>query len=453
MVIKSAENSIHEYAMLRPGDHVLVALSGGADSVALLHFLWSQRERYGITLAAAHVNHGLRGEDSRHDRFFSEGFCQRLGIPFFLLETDIAAKARETGEGIEECGRRVRYAFFESIEADKIATAHHLGDQAETILLNLIRGTGLRGLCGIPPVRGKIIRPFIATSREEILEYLTLNHLDWREDLTNASPAYKRNVIRHAVLPKFEELSPAFSENLLRMSRRLTRDADFLDSLAAKVLESVRRPEGYAAQELLQAPEPLRSRALLMLCRQHGIPCQSLHVELMEETLLSGMACTLPGGMRFCCSQGLCRIVESATEEDSKADFVIPLAPGQWNLPSGKLKIRRIEPDFQNQPKKFNNLLFKNSIDCGMIGFNPVIRTRKPGDRLRMPGRGLSKPLRKLYNEKGVPAAIRDRLPVIADDTGLLWAAGFGPDQRAVPGRDTRELLLIEFESDDEIQY
>ena len=213
-MLDKALSAVEKYNMLSPGAAVIAAVSGGADSMAMLLFLMKISERYSLSLTVAHVNHGLRGEEARRDEEYVRSFCEKNSLRFEVLHADVATLAKQSGETCEECGRRVRYEFFESIDKNaKIATAHTASDNAETMLFNLARGSSLKGLCGIPPVRGNIIRPLIFCTREDIEVFCRENSLDFVTDSTNLTLDYSRNKIRHIAVPALKEINSAFEEN------------------------------------------------------------------------------------------------------------------------------------------------------------------------------------------------------------------------------------------------
>lgn len=228
-----------EYDMLREGDKVLIALSGGADSTALAVLLNELSERLGISLHAAHLNHCLRGEESDRDETHVRNFCERFGIPLTVERIDVAKAAAESGDGIEETARRIRYEFLErtadSFGCTKIATAHNLNDNAETVIMNLIRGTGLRGLAGIPPVRGRIVRPLLFCPREAIEGFLKERGIDFVTDHTNFDKKYIRNKIRHEILPLLCDINPLFIDSTAEFTKLLRSDADYLDGVAESI--------------------------------------------------------------------------------------------------------------------------------------------------------------------------------------------------------------------------
>ena len=241
-MLENALALTEEYAMLPPGGAVLCAVSGGADSVCLLHWLLRRREEVGFSLTAAHFDHMIRGEESARDAAFVEGLCREWGVPLALGRGDVPAEARRRGEGLEEAGRRLRYAFLRRTAAELggavIATAHNADDDVETFFLHLLRGAGLQGLTGIPPRRGDLVRPLLTTSRREILSYLEAHGLPHVEDSTNADPSYARNRLRLQLLPLLRELDPRLEEHMGETMARLRGDNDCLN---ARALSALRR--------------------------------------------------------------------------------------------------------------------------------------------------------------------------------------------------------------------
>ena len=280
-VTEKALAAVRRENMLCEGGNVLVALSGGADSMALLCFLREQRKALSIgTLTAAHINHGLRGEEAERDEAFVRAQCERLGIPLLVLRADVAGEATANGEGLEEAGRRVRYTFLTEqarrLHA-RIATAHTLSDSIETVLFHMARGCGLRGLCGIPPVRTSsfdetilIIRPLIDCTRTDIEDYCERGAIPFVNDSTNSDPSYARNRIRHHIVPEFKAINPDAEAAFFRLQKHARAEDAFLDGLAEKALRNAALTDGrdgYNAGILRKLPEVLRNRALAMVVR------------------------------------------------------------------------------------------------------------------------------------------------------------------------------------------
>lgn len=304
--LDNIRSALAEYKMIEKGDAVVAALSGGADSVSLLQALTELSGELGITVSACHVNHHLRGEESDADMHFCEELCGRLGVELRILEADVAAM-QQKHESLEECARRVRYDFFAEVsEGKKLATAHNSNDCAETALLNLMRGTGLKGLCGVPPVRGNIIRPLIYCTRAEVEEFCASRSLGWVTDKTNLSTDYTRNKIRHIILPEMLKINGSLFATMNRMERSLREDSDFLDDLARQSLteaaatirlklpageDEVPRWEnhpGWNAESLASLPKPVQSRAIKLILNSGGIEPSALRINTAREIILAG---------------------------------------------------------------------------------------------------------------------------------------------------------------------
>ena len=283
-------SALADYGMLDGEKRVCTALSGGADSVSLLTALCSVKEELGIEeVCACHLNHGLRGEDSDSDERFCRELCGRLGVPLYAGKIDVSALVQKH-ESVEEAARKARYVFFEEalehFGGGVLATAHNANDNAETVLLNLARGTGLKGLCGIPPVRrfGKngerrVIRPLIYCTRGEIEDWLRSIGQDYVTDKTNLSEDYTRNKIRRRVLPELAEINPSIVGVIGRMTRNLRTDSEFLEGLARKALEETREGRGWNAMSLSKLPEPIKARAVRRILIQGGIEPSALRID------------------------------------------------------------------------------------------------------------------------------------------------------------------------------
>ena len=261
---------IDRYDMLPEGTHVLCAVSGGADSIYLLHRLKAMENERGLRISAAHFDHGLRGDESDRDRLFTQQCCEGLNVPCTVGSGDVAAYAAANRIGLEEAARALRYRFLEEtadrLFCDRIATAHTSNDNAETVLMNLCRGAGIRGLAGIPPVRGRLIRPLLQTGRDEIEFWLRENGIPWVEDSTNSDNGFTRNRFRHRIVPLLCEENPAFLEALSRTSELLREDDACLCRQAEAFLGQNLREQAIPAKALLSLEPAIASRVLRMLC-------------------------------------------------------------------------------------------------------------------------------------------------------------------------------------------
>lgn len=451
MSLKAGE-TIRRYAMLPRGARVVAALSGGADSTALLHFLCSLRgeDTLALQVFAAHVNHGLRGPEAQRDEEFCAGLCRRLGVTLYTEHADIRAEAAAHGETQEQAGRRVRYAFFERLGGQlgaRVATAHTLSDSIETLLLNLTRGTGLRGLCGIPPVRGRIVRPFVFDTRSDIEAYCTENGLSYVTDSTNFARVYTRNRLRLDVVPVLYDINPGFAKAAARGIANLAEDEACLAAAAEEKLEQARRGENcYSCAALRAQPPALRSRALMRAVgNETGTEPEAVHVAAMTSLLETGGRVQLLGGWFAVAQGGSLRFEPPRGACPEQPWPAVPLAPGRTETPRFSVAVSpRGEAEIKNNFEIINNVYLNYMIDCDRIRDNPVIRTRLPGDRLRPAGRGVTKTLKKWMNETGVPVPLRAFVPVIADEQGVLWVYGLGADERCAAVRGTKKALEIQ---------
>ena len=277
-----------DHNMVKRGDAVVAALSGGADSVSLLYALKQLEGQLGITVSACHINHHIRGGESDRDMRFCEELCAGLDIPLTIREADVPS-LQQKHESLEECARRVRYAFFEEVSCGKkLATAHNSNDCAETVLLNMMRGTGLKGLCGVPPVRGNIIRPLIYCTRADVEEYCCENGLSWVTDSTNLDVDYTRNRIRRIILPEMLRINGSLFSTMNRMEHSLRADSEFLEEMAAQKLEEARCPGGYSAEMLAKLPTPLKSRAIRGILSDGGIQPSALRINTAAQIISEG---------------------------------------------------------------------------------------------------------------------------------------------------------------------
>ena len=425
---------IRRQGLVEAGDTVLVALSGGADSVCLLRILLDLRAGahcapLRVRVTAAHYNHRLRGEASEGDEAFVRELCQKLDVPLVVGTGDVSGEAKGQGRGIEETAREMRYAFLESaakeLGATKIATGHHADDNVETVLLHLIRGTGLRGLAGIPPRRGDIIRPILPLGRQEIEAYLTAIGQDFTEDDTNRDVTLRRNALRHEVLPRLYAQNPNLGATILRQGEILRQDSRCLDEMAEEAFT------GLIGCDALGAPCPVDPVSLGWGHRGRCGP-RSLQVPVAELAVLDPaiasrvirLAIEAAGGVAE--AVHVRQVFDIAAGADPSAETTVP----------GPLRVRRVYDklafgdEIRKNPEGFHAFRFKSSAICGKI----TVRPRQTGDEIRLAGRGITKTVKKLMIEAKIPAGERESWPILCDDLGVIAIPGIGLAERVAPG-------------------
>ena len=454
---------IDEYDMLPPGCTVVCAVSGGADSICLLRRLNQLRAIRPFTLVAAHYNHHLRGAESDRDEAFVkrwvEDWCGpdpaagQPPLPAVRLITgggDVSGEAKRLGLGLEETARRMRYAFLEeaarAVGADRIATAHTADDNAETVLLHLIRGSGLQGLTGIRPRQGRLVRPLLTTTRREIEDYLELYHIPHVEDSTNQDDAYTRNQVRHQVIPLLDEINPWFVPRMADTIRYLRSDNDYLSAQAAAVARRA-RPAGdgglsISAALLASQPDPIAVRIVSCLLGRLGeFQFRAAHltavVALSRSPAPSG-AVSLPHSLTARRVYGELILVRGARSSPPFAPVSLSV-PGEAVLPSIGWTIACRRAEAPEQPPDTPDHFF---LDPSRLTGPLVIRPRLTGDTITLPRRR-AKTVKKLLIDAKVPRWDRDRLPLLADASGPLWLAGFGPDQGRLSSSGAPALEVI----------
>ena len=389
------------YRLMNPGDTVICALSGGADSVALLFSLYLLKDKLGITLEAAHFNHNLRGEESDRDETFVRNLCDRYDIPLHLGSGQIIPGKK----GLEAAARDARYGYFQTLEG-KIATAHTADDNAETVLMHLVRGTGLKGLGGIAPRNRNVIRPMLEITRLDVEAFLDEWCLSHITDSSNDTDAFLRNRIRHHVMPLLKAENPRLAENLSAMALNLRQDEEVLSELAVQ--------NSLPSVETLKSMAPaLRNRALEVFLKNSGVkePEQS-HIELAEKLVFSdkpSARAAFPGGVTIARSYDRLTVLQP---EDIPDEVVLP-CPGEAEF-GGYRVICTPAETIENTATVFTLR------PQGQM----VLRCRKSGDAIRLSGG--TKQLKKLFIDKKIPASRRPQIPVISDEAGVLAVCEIG---------------------------
>ena len=403
---------IRKYQMVSPGDHVICAVSGGKDSMALLHLMLELRDPLSITLSAAHFNHRLRGEESQRDADFVQQHCGSLGIPVFMGQGDVAAYAALHGIGTEEAARILRYDFFDSLSPDaKIATAHHAQDNLETMLMHLLRGCSLHGLSGIPPMRGRIIRPLLLTPPEALADYLKQHSIPHVEDSTNLLDDSPRNRLRHHVIPLLLAENPKLLSGASGLCLQLVQADQYLDLCAEKHYTQLCQNNALSCSGLQTLPEVMVYRVLGKFLSP--VP-QLEEVHLRHALRLAteagpSAALHLPGGYV------LARVYDRLELRKAAAS---PVPPAPVTLSPGDSAIWGSDQITCQLGRECSPAHASLCLSPEGISFPLTIRTRQPGDRIRLPGG--TKKLSDWMIDQKIPAGLRNQLPVAVQDREVL---------------------------------
>ncbi len=466
-VRRKFRETIEQYHMLRQGGRVVAAVSGGADSVCLLALLCGLRGKLGIQVRAVHVHHGLRGAEADRDAEFARQLCERFEVPFVLRRVDVREFARAEKLSEEEAGRLLRYRAFEECaaawesgawaeeagegtvwpegagdppetDAVRVAVAHHGDDQAETILHNLCRGSGLKGLGGMRPVRGRIIRPLIAVGRKEILEWLSANGLSFCQDSTNDTDHYTRNRIRRQLIPMLQEqVNPGAVESILRVGRLAGQADDYLSGQALEWTGRHAREEDgrilIPEKEFGQLPEILRAYVIFQVMAQVGGRAKDLTSGHVDQVL--GLF-----GMQAGRSQDLPYGIRAVREYEG-------VAVGRRETAFGQ---PRTEAVFRYFSYKKGTEIPKNQytkwFDCGRIKGTPVVRNRQSGDYITLAD-GRTKTVRRFMIDEKIPREKRDSVLLLADGSHILWIVGYRISEYYKVGPDTVRVMEVRMEA------
>ena len=410
-------NKLKAFMMGYRGEAIVCAVSGGADSMALLWGLYLLKDKLKISLSAAHFNHHLRGEESQRDEAFVRHFCEGYKIPLTVSGGQVVAGKK----GLEAAAREARYTFLKSLPG-RIATAHTADDNAETILMHLVRGTGLKGLGGIAPVNGNLIRPMLYITRQEVLDFLQEYSISYVEDSSNGEDDFLRNRLRHNVMPLLKQENPSLSLNLSAMAERLRQDEQALTAATEKSYTD----DVHQLRELAPA---IRSRVLSQMLLDAGVKePEGAHIAAMESLVYSqnpSARVALPNGVVMARNYNTLKPVKA---ENAFTEQVIT-CPGAYEVSGMKFTCTPNESDERTKLS---------------FAFTPkgqmVIRSRKPGDTLRLIGG--TKSLKKLFIDEKIPAPERESIPVLADEEGVLAVLGFGGNLDRLSGEGTVRIRI-----------
>lgn len=438
-MMNKVRNTILRYDMLKSGEKVLVGLSGGADSVALLLIL----KELGFTVSACHVNHQLRGTESERDQKFCEELCNRENIRLFVEKIDVITFCKENKVGTEEGARLLRYQVLQKYsKGSKIATAHNVNDRIETTLINLTRGTALRGLCSIPPVRDNIVRPFIDCTREEIEDYLREKKQDFVTDSTNMSTEYTRNKIRHIVIPELLKINPNLYNNYKNTINIISNEDGYLDKISDEVLSRAKTlGNEYNCETILSQDDVIIKRCIAKMLKENNLECSNKKVIEVLDIIKNGGKINLSGDVYAVSKKG--RISICTIKQKEKYDFEIKAEINKTYRIYGKTiklckqNVNQVEKS-TNINKKFANM----HLDYDKIQGAIILRNRRSGDRVKFAGKTFTSSIKKLFN-KDVPLEKRDEVIFLEDEGGIIFVEGYGVSERVSVTNNTKNVLCV----------
>lgn len=451
------QQTIERYEMIRRGDRVLVAVSGGVDSMTLLALLRELQEELDLSLTVAHLDHQMR-RGSAEDARTVIGQAEMLGLPVIHRDIDVPGYIRDQGLSPEQGAREVRYCFFQEaateVGASVVALGHNLDDRVETFLINLMRGAGLEGLAGMPPVRHegdiRYVRPLIDCSRQEIHSFASHRGIKYRDDPTNRDPQYLRNRVRRELLPLLRELNPNVHETVGRATETLRRTNEYLRQLARHAYEQALVDEGPGeialhAGQLKQHGEPIRRYVIREAIRRVKGNLQEIGAVHLEDVLNqiekghSGNRIDLPGGVQ-CRYQGQQVVLTRRPTEEPPPRYCFPLEIGANRLDEIGWRFD-LEVLQGSHPTTVEGL--EGRIDCTKMVEPLVVRNRRPGDRFEPFGFEGTKKLQDFFVDEKVPREKRDKVPLMCDRKGILWVVGYRWSERARVTAETRQTLRV----------
>lgn len=460
--INNVRNYIDEYDMLADVTGLIVGISGGADSVCLMHVLCMLADEYGIerkNIYGVHVNHMLRGDEADRDALFVRELCDRLGVRLEVFKKDINAYARECGCSVEEAGRSYRYSCFEEVRekynADKIAVAHNRGDMAETVIFNLLRGSGLKGLAGISPVRDNIIRPLLGSTRSEIEAYLAACNQEFCNDSTNDATHYDRNKIRHNIIPQMEAINSNAIKHICDIADEAGRNYEFVHDKAVGCMAEYGKYDDAEKGVILDIDKIAKKDRVLLeyMVREAIIKTAGKQKDIGRKHIMSvvdlmyretGKAVYLPYGIVARKSYGRL-IISRGVVDNIKYDIEIS-EPGTYDVPGhGSLNVSLLKKD---NVAVVSKKIYTKMVDYGKIHGKFCIRTPKAGDYIIIDGMGNSKTLSRVFIDSKIDRTLRDTWPVVACGSEIIWVIGLRYNVNYKVDEATKDVLCLKYEGE-----
>ena len=461
-MLDKVRNTIKRFGMLNSGDTVVIGVSGGVDSVILLHILVKLSEEYKLSVIAAHINHGLRGKESDRDEAFVKELAKKLGVKFTSKRIDINSLLKK-GDSLQDIAREVRYAFFEEMakryKADKIATGHNLDDQAETMIIRFLRGAGLSGLSGILPKRGKYIRPLLDVSREEIEEYADKNRLKFVRDSSNKSIKYLRNNIRLKLMPALEHYNPRLKSDMARLAHIIAKDEEYLEDKAKDAYKECVKDRDKSAvsfylKKLIGLHDAINARIFFMAVEEllgTSKGFYSYHVQDFLKSLTNNapnVSINLPHNLTLYKEYDVVTI-EKGQGARTKGQGVLFEKVLKINgktvvVADSGLRITEFRTELLTtsnlQPPTSSNVAY---FDYDKLKFPLVVRNFRPGDRMVPSGMRGHKKIKELFQEKKIERRRRGLIPIVVSGDEIIWVAGIRQAEHGKIGSTTRKILKL----------
>ncbi len=442
-------NTFKKHKMLKDTKVVIIGVSGGADSMALLNFFFNIKEKYNIHIIVCHINHKLRGMESQRDEKFVCNYCYERNIKLYVFRRNIIKESQDQKLSIEECARRVRYKIFDDLAQKynaKIATAHTLSDSIETTIFNMIRGTGLKGVSGIPAIRGNIIRPFIYICRNEIEQYCKQNHVPYLMDSSNLNRDYTRNKIRLDIIPQIKKINPSYENSMLRLKNQVECENSYLDDIAeARLRESI-LDNGFNLELISKLDYCIKTRVILKLVKKEvNINLEQVHINLICKIIDEGYGTlTLPSCVYLKVKDNILRFIKNndkliTSGWERKFNF------GKISTKQGRnFIIKIVGINEYNNICKFDKKLFYKSLDYAIINGSVIFRNRRIGDKFSQKNRGNTKTLKKLFNENKIFVEVRQDILILSKKNEILWIEGIGPSEKSAVCENTKRVIIIQ---------
>ncbi len=411
---------------------ILVGLSGGADSVLLLHLLLKYQIKHSFKICAVHINHMIRGAEADRDEEFSRELCRKLNVEFISFSINVPKLANEWSLGIEETARNARYSKFNDIlqsrsDISYIAVAHNATDNLETVIFNMMRGAGAKGVSGIAPVRDNIIRPLIFTSKRDIIKALNEASVSFVTDSTNFETEYKRNYIRAQILPKLSVLSENPEAQVQRLSANLRSDNEFIESIALDFISENKEKQGIRMENLAKLASPVFSRVISLLQMEYtSVRPEYTHIEKLRQLVSTKgdipFKISLPDGVTFV-SDGEFAFLSTSGDFEENFEFNVDLEYGITPIPNSNNAILLSDTPLNNFSSKVYKISIQQLIDFDIIVGKLYARSKRDGDAY-VYGKMTHK-LKKIFNDKKISALNRKKTPIICDEQGILFVPGF----------------------------